>query len=86
MKECTWRDCKEVAEFPQLDRDGKEWSNLCSKHHNEQAEAIKVGNVKKMLSCWVKARGGAKKCTEDCAPVAAVGAKLMKLLSGDHND
>ncbi len=58
---CTWKDCEKDAKVPQYDKDKKEWANLCQKHHDEIEDCIKNFNPKKMLGCWVKAQGGAKK-------------------------
>jgi hypothetical protein len=59
---CTWKDCKEEAQYPQIATDGDEWSNLCVKHHAELDEAIGA-EPKKMLRAWVLAMGGAEKAT-----------------------
>ncbi len=62
--ECTWKDCKKEAMRIQLDKNGKQWANLCEEHHNELEKAMDIfindANFKKMLSAWVMAQGGAK--------------------------
>ena len=60
---CTWVDCKEKGDVPQLDNNGNEWGNLCQEHHDEIENAIasEPFSAKTMLSCWIKAQGGAKK-------------------------
>ena len=63
MNYCTWVGCTEAATHPQLDRNGTMWANLCLHHHAQLAESI-VASVPKMLSAWVKAKGGAKKAAE----------------------
>ncbi len=59
--ECTWKDCNSKAINIQLDKNGKEWANLCKNHHNELEEAIDNPQPKKVLRAWVLASGGAKK-------------------------
>jgi len=65
---CTWKDCTEEASYLQIDKKGKEWSHLCEKHHKELEttleEFLKNGSPKKLLSVWVKAKGGAKVATD----------------------
>ena len=70
MPDCTWVDCTATATCPQLDKGGSPWANLCDAHHVELDNAINnfakgvTDEPKKMLSCWVKAQGGAKKAAE----------------------
>ncbi len=59
--ECTWKDCKGIATHPQLDKNGKEWSNLCNKHHNELDKSIEGLFPKSILKSWVLSSGGAEK-------------------------
>ena len=68
---CTWKGCTEEADYPQLDRHGNEWANLCIEHHNELDISISNSvdkqdkkSIKKVLSSWIKAVGGAKKMSE----------------------
>ena len=56
---CTWVDCTEKAEFPQKANDGSIWARLCPEHHKMLDDALGV-DVKKTLSYWIKAQGGAK--------------------------
>ena len=63
MNRCTWEGCAEVSTHPQLDRNGAMWADLCLHHHTELADSM-VASVPKMLSAWVKAKGGAKKAAE----------------------
>ena len=63
MNICTWVGCTVVATHPQLDRNGTMWANLCLHHHAELSESIAT-SIPKMVSAWVKAKGGAKKATE----------------------
>lgn len=63
---CTWHEkdsgrCTSIATHPQLDKLGYTWANLCGVHDNALQGAIKDPDVRKMLSAWVKASGGAKK-------------------------
>lgn len=60
MKNCTWKDCKSVACVPQLDKNKKEWANLCQKHHDEIEDSFKNFSPKKILKSWILAQGGAK--------------------------
>lgn len=64
---CTWKDCTNKAEHTLKDKNDIPWANLCKehfeKHDNDIEIAIKTPNkhnMKKMLSDWVKAQGGAK--------------------------
>lgn len=70
---CTWIDCKKEATVPQISKDGQEWSTLCEDHAKEIDKSCDEflhdpnglkSNIKKMLSSWIKAQGGAKKAAE----------------------
>jgi hypothetical protein len=60
MLACTWVDCQAEALHPQLDRQGKQWACLCQEHHDRLEKALTDLEPKGLLSCWVKAQGGAK--------------------------
>ena len=60
--ECTWKDCTKTAEYPQIAKDGEQWANLCKEHHKKLENSIGA-EPKEMLSCWIKAMGGAKMAT-----------------------
>ena len=60
---CTWEHCKNEAVKPQVGSNGRTWANLCGDHDIELDRAHAVG-FKKLISCWVKAQGGAKKAAE----------------------
>jgi len=62
---CMWKGCKEIASHLQLDKHGKEWSNLCDKHHKELEDSMKDLSPKKILKSWVLAKGGAEKAAKD---------------------
>lgn len=55
---CTWKDCQSVGEHAQLDRDRVPWATLCMSHKLELDQVMAEGNVKNILSSWVKASGG----------------------------
>lgn len=55
---CTWQFCKSEARKPQLDRDGKQWANLCPTHDTELEASF--GDPRKILRAWVTAQGGPK--------------------------
>ena len=57
---CTWKNCNNEGKHSQKDKDGNEWTFLCEDHNKELDESIINFNAKKVLSCWVKAQGGAK--------------------------
>lgn len=57
-KKCTWVDCDEVAEHPQIGDSGNMWANLCSTHNKELEDNLL--DAKGILRCWIKASGGAK--------------------------
>ncbi len=59
--ECTWKDCSEIATNIQLDKNGKEWANLCNDHNSELEKAIQDCTPKVLMRAWVLASGGAKK-------------------------
>ena len=61
---CTWIDCISPATHPQLDKRGAVWANLCGVHANALDGAVRDPDVRKMLSAWVKAKGGAKAAAE----------------------
>ena len=58
---CNWKGCREKGTHDQTDRDGRVWSVLCLRHHNELDAAITSLNVKKMMRAWVLASGGPEK-------------------------
>ncbi len=61
---CTWVDCRLDAAHPQVAEDGEQWANLCEDHNKELEESLDLavsGNIKKMISSWIKAQGGSKK-------------------------
>jgi len=58
---CTWLDCKNEATHPHKATDGSIWANLCDAHHARQEAAEKGDGTENILSCWVKAQGGAKR-------------------------
>jgi hypothetical protein len=64
---CTWLDCESVATHAWIDKDGKQWANLCDPHHAMLDEAstgsaqVVSAWIPKLLSYWVKAQGGSKK-------------------------
>lgn len=63
-RQCTWVECKKEAKHEQKGRGGKVWAYLCEEHNNELEAALAAEDVKKLLSSWVKASGGAKKMAE----------------------
>lgn len=63
-KICTWKDCNNTANNSQLDKNGKEWANLCDIHHNKLENDICNPIPKKILRSWVLASGGAQKITD----------------------
>ena len=64
MSRCTWRDCSNEAAHPQIAKDGEQWANLCDEHNSKIDESIDTaianGDVRSLLSGWVKAQGGAE--------------------------
>jgi hypothetical protein len=58
---CTWVGCDNKASCLQESKDGEIWANLCEEHEAKQVKDIKEGNIKAMLSNWVKASGGSDK-------------------------
>jgi len=58
--ECTWKNCDIEATHPQLDKNGKQWANLCVDHHRRLKDCADNFDPKRFLSAWVKAQGGAK--------------------------
>ena len=68
-KKCTWKGCSNFGKHSHKDKLGQEWAYLCDIHHNELEEALNAmtskeeyngeKSIRKMLSAWVKARGGA---------------------------
>ena len=64
MNKCTWKGCSENAIKEQLDKNGKIWANLCDNHHDKLNNVINdPKKIKKILSYWVKAQGGAEVAT-----------------------
>jgi len=56
---CTWKECLKLAEHKQLAKDGTPWANLCVSHELILNEALAGRDVKKIMSYWIKAQGGA---------------------------
>lgn len=62
---CTWEGCTDRGYHLRLDRQGLRcWATLCEAHNNMFQAAVDEGNVKKILSYYVKAVGGSKKAAE----------------------
>ncbi len=61
---CTYIDCVKIAIF--FPEDKKSGFALCNNHQKEleKINTIQPFDVKKLLSFWVKAQGGAQKATE----------------------
>jgi len=58
---CSWVDCQKEFTTPQVDSEGKCWAKLCADHAKVMQDAIEdINNPKRLLSCWIKAQGGAK--------------------------
>lgn len=57
---CTWVDCQDTGLHAQLDRDGRAWSTLCEAHKLALDQVMVEGNVKKIISSWIKASGGSR--------------------------
>lgn len=58
---CTWKGCNGQARHRQLDRNKREWADLCDTHHKELEEALNTLTPQPLLKCWVLASGGAEK-------------------------
>lgn len=65
MGKCTWKNCNNTAEFPQIGKDKSQWANLCNEHQKELDEAIIPNNPKGILRVWVLAQGGSRKATKN---------------------
>lgn len=61
---CTWVGCSATASVVVKDRNGKPWANLCKAHDDQMNKHITDGDVRGILSDWVKAGGGAEKLAE----------------------
>jgi hypothetical protein len=75
-EKCTWENCNEVATYPQVGKDKEIWANLCQAHHAKLDSELL--DVKKVLSNWIKASGGAKVMARKMA--ADVTPKISKLI------
>jgi hypothetical protein len=62
---CTWKECKEQATKHQVGKDGKTWATLCDNHDKELNEALASEDPKKIVSSWVKAKGGAERAAKE---------------------
>lgn len=58
--QCTWIDCQASGFYEQKAKDGRVWATLCETHDKLVHAAYESGDVKRILSNWVKAQGGAK--------------------------
>lgn len=59
-KACTWRGCEKPAVHPQVDKYGRHWAMLCPAHHQELNTAVSDLDPRRMLRCWVLAKGGSQ--------------------------
>lgn len=80
--QCTWKDpdfdrCTNHATYPQTANDGSVWANLCNYHHMLMDKEV-GSDVKKMLSYWVRAQGGAKAATARMMPERKATAEIAK--------
>lgn len=73
--QCSWASkdvqCQHEGVVPQKGRDGSQWAELCEEHDRQLTAAIDSGDAKKLMSAYIKARGGAKKCAERDAPMVS---------------
>lgn len=65
MNACTWKNCQEKASNPWIGKNGKEWANLCDKHHKELDDSIGDPDCRIMLKNWVLASGGSNKMASE---------------------
>ncbi len=61
---CTWKDCNGEARHPLEAKDGEVWGNLCDAHFKRHDDSLGEANAKRILSNWVKAKGGSQKATK----------------------
>ena len=61
---CTWIDCASDAAHPELDKNGRQWADLCDAHSQKLNDALSCGDMRKVLAFWVRAQGGPKKAAE----------------------
>lgn len=57
---CTWLNCKQPADKPQVDTHGVVWANLCFLHDAKLDAATDDQDMQKLLVYMDKARGGRK--------------------------
>lgn len=60
MKTCTWVGCRSEAVIEIETKDGDVWANLCSEHNAELDRSVMSFSPPKMISAWIKAKGGAE--------------------------
>ena len=60
-EQCRWKGCCGVGEHSRVDRSGRTWSVLCSRHYKELDAVIASLDPKKLMRAWVLASGGAEK-------------------------
>lgn len=67
-RQCTWAGCEQPAQHQQIATDGQQWADLCDEHNGQIDKDIDTafadGDVKRLLSGWVKAQGGSKKAAK----------------------
>lgn len=61
---CSWKECKQQAEYPQVSKSNQIWAVLCEEHRDELDRAVASANVRKLMGAWIKAQGGAKAAAE----------------------
>jgi hypothetical protein len=60
-KRCSWKDCPGEGLISQLDKNGHEWACLCDECDSLLTDALESGDVKRIMSTYIRAQGGAEK-------------------------
>jgi hypothetical protein len=59
--QCTWKDCDNEASETRVSDSGETWASLCYIHNAKLDAAIRGGEPKNLIGCYIKAQGGAEK-------------------------
>lgn len=68
MTTCTWKGCEDEATVGCYSKTGERWAHLCGQHEIKLDAAILSGNPRRIMSCYIKAQGGAEAAAKRVFP------------------
>ena len=79
MTKCSWKGCESEGIHKVTDREGIQWALLCDEHNEELNASIREGSAPKIMSCYVKAKGGAEKAAKELSADILCSMKVQPL-------